>query len=77
MMKNINLPFTNQSGGNKNSFYIMNENEINNKMKKKDVIHFIKNMLFKNNLNNTKNLNYIKASSTKKYYENIKTKKQK
>lgn len=69
MKRNIALPFTNKSGGNNNSFQILNENEIN--IKKTTIVNFVKKMIFPNNLNNSNKINYIKASDTKEYYNKI------
>ena len=72
MDKNIKLPFMmNKSGGAKSSFKILTENEINEKASKnKNIITFIKRMLDINNKN--KNINYIKASDSQKYYRKLK-----
>lgn len=72
-MIKLNLPFTDQKGGNKNSFKILNNSEINNKMKKTNIVSFIKKMISFNNKNNKNNSNvqFIKGSSTKDYYQKI------
>lgn len=69
-MIKLNLPFTDQKGGNKNSFKILNNIEINNKMKKTNIISFVKKMISLNN-NNNSNVQFIKGSSTKDYYQKI------
>ena len=77
-MKNkLVLPFTNeQKGGSKKTFKLLNDSEINKKIKKNpSLMNFIKKVLFKNeqNKNNSENkINYVKASTTKNYYKNIK-----
>ena len=76
-MKKINLPFTTK-GGNKDSFKILNDVDITNKVKKdKSFYNTIKKLITFNNSNNSNNnsynkINYIKSSETKKYYQNIK-----
>ncbi len=78
MKKNIKLPFTiNMTGGNKDSFKILNEKQVNQKIHKKiknddNILNFIKKMFVQNNTNK---INYIKASTTKEYYNKINSKK--
>jgi len=70
MNNKINLPFTNKlTGGNKDSFKILNEKEIDNKIRKVNIVNFIKKIIFRNNSENK--INYIKGSNTKKYYKKI------
>lgn len=72
MKKNIKLPFTIQNGGNKKSYKLLNENELNNKIKSTNIINFVKKMIFTNGKNNNVNkVIYIKASNTKNYYNKI------
>ena len=77
-MKNkLVLPFTNeQKGGSKKTFKLLNDSEINKKITKNpSLMNFVKKILFKNeqNKNNSENnINYVKASTTKNYYKNIK-----
>ena len=77
-MKNkLVLPFTNeQKGGSKKTFKLLNDSEINKKMtKNQSLMNFVKKLLFKNeqNKNNSENkINYVKASTTKNYYKNVK-----
>ena len=79
MKKNINLPFTNElKGGSKKSFKILNETQLNNKLKKDTtILNVLKKFIDFSNTNNisktSNKLNYIKASETKKYYKNLKT----
>ncbi len=77
MDKTIKLPFTNElKGGNKKSFKILNESQLNNKLKKNTtILNVIKKFIDFNNSKNTDTSNkitYIKASKTKKYYKNLK-----
>jgi len=70
MNNKINLPFTNKlKGGNKDSFKILNEKEIDNKIRKVNIGTFIKKMIFENNLENK--INYVKGSDTKIYYKKL------
>lgn len=90
MKRNIKLPFTtDMTGGNKDSFKILNDKQINKKIHEKikndqNILTFIKKMFVKNTENSKKSLNsnsntnkikYIKASSTKEYYNKINSKK--
>lgn len=72
--KSLNLPFTNNiKGGSNKSFKILNEEEINSNIKKNPTfMNFIKKMIEINNSNKKTNVNFVKASSTKKYYKNLK-----
>jgi hypothetical protein len=72
--KSLNLPFTNNiKGGSNKSFKILNEEEINSNIKKNPTfMNFIKKMIEINNSNKKTNINFVKASSTKKYYKNLK-----
>jgi hypothetical protein len=74
-MNKLTLPFTNDmKGGSRKSFKILNEQQINKKIKKSEsLINFVKKMVFMNNSqNNTNKVNFVKASSTKTYYKNMK-----
>ena len=72
MKKSINLPFTSDiKGGNNKSFKILNEEQVINNIKNKSIFNFLKKMLYANQNNNTNKINYVKASSAKKYYEKI------
>jgi ribosomal protein L17 len=74
-MNKLNLPFTNDlKGGSKKSFKILNEEQINKKVKKsQSLLNFVKKMIHMNNSNNIENnsnkINFVKASNTKKYYK--------
>ena len=70
-MIKLNLPFTDKKGGNKNSFKILSNTELNNKMKKTNIINFVKKMISLNNSNNSSNIEFVKASNTKEYYKKI------
>ena len=59
----MDLPFKNTKGGNKNSFYLLKENDFN----KKTINDFIKKMLGNENIIN--DTVYIKGSDTKDYYK--------
>ena len=78
MKKNIILPF-NLKGGNKKSFKILDEKDLNIKSHKNKpgLLNVIKKMIFQNNNSNTNlnNISYIKASETNNYYKNLKLKK--
>lgn len=71
MDNKIILPFTIKSGGNKKSFKILNEKEINKKIKKTNIVNFVKKMIFKNEQNKENKVKFIKASETKNYYKEI------
>jgi len=74
MKSKLVLPFTNeQIAGSKKTFKLLNNDEINNKVTKNpNLMNFVKKLLFNNNKNNSENkINYIKASTTKNYYQNI------
>ena len=74
-MNKLILPFTNDlKGGSKKSFKILNEEQINKKVKKsQSLLNFVKKMIYINNAqNNSNKLNFVKASNTKKYYKNLK-----
>jgi hypothetical protein len=65
----MNLLFTTDNiKGGKNTFKILNKNEIQkNSQKNKTMMNYIKSFIsIKNN-----NINYVKASSTKDYYKNL------
>jgi hypothetical protein len=68
MKKKINIPFINiyKKGG--KSFTILDQENIL-KEKEKSIFNIIQNIVKKNN---TSKINYIKASTTKKYYDNLK-----
>ena len=86
MKKNINLPFT-MSGGNKESFKILNNKQINESIHEKinnddNILSLIKKMFIKNTSNskkslnsNTNKINYLKATLTEEYYKKINSKK--
>lgn len=72
MNNNFKLPFTiNLKGGSKKSFKILNDEQINNKMKKSPtLLNFIKKMIDMNNNSNKSNkIKYVKGSETKNYYK--------
>jgi hypothetical protein len=82
-MSKLNLPFTvsNLKGGSKKSFKILSENEINKKVSKNktSIFNMVKQFFLGHNSSinssktNKKNkINYIKATSTKEYYKNLK-----
>ena len=88
MKRNIKLPFTiTMSGGNKESFKILNNKQINESIHEKiknddNILSLIKKMFIKNTSNskkslnsNTNKINYLKATSTEEYYKKINSKK--
>jgi hypothetical protein len=88
MKRNMKLPFTiTMTGGNKESFKILNNKQINEnihgKIKNDDnILSLIKKMFIKNTSNSKKSLNintnkikYLKATSTEEYYKKINSKK--
>jgi hypothetical protein len=88
MKKKIKLPFTiTMSGGNKESFKILNNKQINENIHKKikndtNILSLVKKMFIKNTSNSKKSLNnnsnkikYLKATSTEEYYKKINSKK--
>ena len=88
MKRNMKLPFTiTMNGGNKESFKILNNKQINETIHKKiknddNILSFLKKMFIKNTSNSKKSLNtnsnkikYLKATSTEEYYKKINSKK--
>jgi len=88
MKKNMKLPFTiTMNGGNKESFKILNNKQINENIHEKikndeNILSLIKKMFIKNTSNskkslniNTNKINYLKATSTEEYYKKINSKK--
>lgn len=75
MKRNIILPFT-LKGGNKKSFKILNEKDLNNKSQrnKPGLLNIIKKMIFQNKNANSNSQTYMKASETNNYYKNLKLK---
>ena len=77
-MNNIKLPFTTDAkkGGSKNSFQILDNKKLTQNIKKdKNIISLIKDLMYSNESNNSNKLNYVKASSTKEYYDRLNQKK--
>jgi hypothetical protein len=79
MKSKLVIPFTTeQKGGSKKTFKLLNDTEINNKMTKNpNLMNFVKKLLFKNEQEKNKSetkVNYVKASTTKNYYKNINNK---
>jgi len=75
MKKGIKLPFTTDlKGGNKSSFKILNEIGINMSVKNNSsgILNTVKKLIYQNTSENSNNINYVKASNTKKYYKSIK-----
>ena len=72
-MKKMNLPFTSDlKGGNKKSFKILNDKEMEKDIgKNESIINFLKKIIVANKNNNENKVNYVKASTTKKYYKNL------
>ena len=88
MKRNMKLPFTiTMTGGNKESFKILNNKQINESIHEKiknddNILSLIKKMFIKNTSNskkslnsNTNKINYLKATSTEEYYKKINSKK--
>ena len=88
MKRNIKLPFTiTMTGGNKESFKILNSKQINESIHEKiknddNILSLIKKMFIENTSNskkslnsNTNKINYLKATSTEEYYKKINSKK--
>ena len=88
MKRNMKLPFTiTMNGGNKESFKILNNKQINETIHKKikndeNILSLIKKMFIKNTSDSKKSLNsntnkikYLKATSTEEYYKKINSKK--
>ena len=74
-MNKLTLPFTNDmKGGSRKSFKILNEEKLNKRIKKSEgLLNFVKKMVYMNNSqNNSNKVNFVKASTTKSYYKNIK-----
>ena len=84
----MKLPFTiTMNGGNKESFKILNNKQINENIHEKikndeNILSLIKKMFIKNTSNskkslniNTNKINYLKATSTEEYYKKINSKK--
>jgi hypothetical protein len=66
----MNIPFTNNKGGNTKSFKILNNDEIDSNMKKHTFVNFIKKMLYNEKKNNK--IYYMKATESKDYYNKLK-----
>ena len=66
------------NGGNKSSFKILNNKEVEKKSLKQNagLLNYIEKLVFEdeNKKKNKENINYLKASTTKLYYKNIKNK---
>ena len=76
-MNNIKLPFTTdiKTGGN-SSFQILDNKKLTQNIKKdKNLISLIKDLMYSSENNNSNKLNYVKASSTKEYYDRLNQKK--
>jgi hypothetical protein len=72
----MNLPFSNKSGGNKKTFKILKENEINTlSIKKADGILSYLKKIIEGHKKEKNIINYTKASNTKKYYTDLKKNK--
>jgi hypothetical protein len=73
----LKLPFI-MNGGNKSSFKILNNKEVEKKSLKQNagLLNYIEKLVFEdeNKKKNKENINYLKASTTKLYYKNIKNK---
>ena len=88
MKRNMKLPFTiTMTGGNKESFKILNNKQVNESIHEKikndnNILSLIKKMFIKNTSNskkslnsNTNKINYLKATLTEEYYKKINSKK--
>lgn len=75
MRKKINIPFSVDTKD-KKKYNLLSDKQIGAKMfQNKNFLDLMKNlMLYKNNNINNNKIEYIKASETKKYYENLKKK---
>jgi len=73
MKKSVKLPFSNElKGGSKSSFKILNNEQINKKIKNNvGLLNYIQKMISSNNSNNSNKVEYVKASTTNTYYKNI------
>ena len=74
MPNKIKLPFI-LNGGNKKSFKLLSDKEITKKSLKQSagMLDYLQKLMFENNsLENKNNVNYVKASETKKYYKKLK-----
>jgi hypothetical protein len=75
MKKSVKLPFSNElKGGSKSSFKILNNEQINKKIKTNiGLLNYIQKIISynSNNSNNSNKIEYVKASTTNKYYKNI------
>ena len=72
MKKSVKLPFSNElKGGSKSSFKILNNEQINKKIKNNvGLLNYIQKMISSNS-NNSNKVEYVKASTTNTYYKNI------
>ena len=72
MKKSVKLPFSNElKGGSKASFKILNNEQINKKIKNNvGLLNYIQKMISSNS-NNSNKVEYVKASTTNTYYKNI------
>ena len=74
MSNKLKLPFI-LNGGNKKSFKLLSDKEITKKSLKQSagMLDYLQKLMFENNsLENKNNVNYVKASETKKYYKKLK-----
>ena len=79
-MSKLNLPFivSNLKGGSKKSFKILSENEINKKVSKNksSIFNMVKQFFLGHNSSENSSkankINYVKGTSTKEYYKNLK-----
>jgi len=74
----MNLPFSDIKGGNKKTFRILKENEINKLSIKKgeSILNYLKKII-KNSKKDENTINYTKASDTKEYYTKLNKKNKK
>lgn len=76
MQKKLELPFI-MDGGNKYSFKILNNKKVSKNSLKQNagLLNYIEKLLFDDETKkNKETINYLKASTTKLYYKNIKNK---
>ena len=74
MPNKLKLPFI-LNGGNKKSFKLLSDKEITKKSLKQSagMLDYLQKLMFENSsLEKKNNVNYVKASETKKYYKKLK-----
>jgi len=70
--RNIHLPFTMKNSKKDKSFKLKTSKDFSGSAKNESFLNFFKKIIYQNNMNNSNKIIYMKASDSKKYYENTK-----